>query len=81
MQKDSKLRRLHKHRGSGPAPSGAKVKDLRPHSKVLSEETGAEDVTISVLRHTLPPQKKQKPRQKHSLKDAVEANRPVSKKH
>ena len=81
VQKDSKLRRRHKHRGSGPAPSGAKVKDLRPHSEVFTEETGAEDVSMSVVRHTLPPQKKQKPKQKHSLKAAVEANRPVSKKH
>ena len=40
VQKDSKLRRLHKHRGSGPAPSGAKVKDLRPHSKFSSVRRG-----------------------------------------
>ena len=79
IQAASKKRRLHKHRGSGPATSGRKVKDLPSHSQAFSENIDDEDITFEHVRHSLPSQKIKR-KQKHSLAADVQDNRSVSKK-
>ena len=66
VQAASKSRRLHRHRGSGPATSGRKVKDMPSHSQAFSEDIGDENITFAHVRHSLPSQKEKK-RKKHSL--------------
>ena len=60
IQAASKTRRLHRHRGSGPATSGRKVKDLPSHSRAISEDIDEEDITFAHARHSLPSQKEKK---------------------
>ena len=80
IQAAAKLRRLHRHRGSGPATSGRRVKDLPSHSQAFSEDIDDEDITFEHVRHSLPSQKGQRTKQKHSLAADVRDNRSVSKK-
>ena len=80
VQAASKSRRLHRHRGSGPATSGRKVKDMPSHSQAFSEDIGDENITFAHVRHSLPSQKEKKRKQKHSLTADVQENRSVSKK-
>ena len=80
IQAASKTRRRFRHRGSGAATSGRKVKDMPSHSQAFSEEiSDEEEVTFSNVRHSLPAQKKSKKKQ-HSLSADVENNRSASKK-
>ena len=74
VQQSTKGRRVFKHRGSQPAPAGAKVKDLEYKTQMLTE---ADDGVY----HSLPKQKKQNPKQVQSLNAAVQANRAGNKKH
>ena len=60
IQAASKTRRLHRHRGSGPATSGRKVKDRPSHSRAISEDIDDEDITFAHVRHSLPSQKEKK---------------------
>ena len=60
IQAASKTRRLHRHRGSGPATSGRKVKDWPSHSRAISEDIDDEDITFAHVRHSLPSQKEKK---------------------
>ena len=60
VQAASKSRRLHRHRGSGPATSGRKVKDMPSHSQAFSEDIGDENITFAHVRHSLPSQKEKK---------------------
>ena len=71
--------KTHRHRGSGPATSGRKVKDLPSHSQAFSENIDDEDITFEHVRHSLPSQKIKR-KQKHSLAADVQDNRSVSKK-
>ena len=80
VQAAAKLRRLQRHRGSGPATSGRKVKDLPSHSQAFSEDIGDEDITFDHVRHSLPSQKGKKRKQKHSLAEDIKENRSASKK-
>ena len=74
VQQSTKARREWKNRGSQPATQGRKVKDLEMRTQMLTE---ADDGVY----HSLPKQKKQQPKQVHSLNAAVQANRAGTKKH
>ena len=75
VQVTAKSRREYKHRGRVAGVSGRRVRDVeRRHQMVITE-------TSENVYHTLPKQKKQKQKQAHSLKEAVDMNRPGSKKH
>lgn len=77
VQQTAKSRRVWKHRGSQPATGGRKVKDLELRTEMLLD-FGGED---NAVYHSLPKQKKQKPKQVHSLNSSVQANRAGTKKH
>ena len=79
IQAASKSRRRLRHRGSGAATSGRKVKDMPSHSQAFSEDIDDEDITFYHVRHSLPSQKAKKTQQKHSLTADVQENRSVSK--
>lgn len=77
VQQTAKSRRVWKHRGSQPATGGRKVKDLESRTQMLI----ADSQDDGVVYHSLPKQKKQHPKQVHSLNAAVQANRAGTKKH
>ena len=77
VQQTAKTRRVWKHRGSQPATGGRKVKDLEIRTQVLADFDGVDDAVY----HSLPKQKKQQPKQVHSLNSSVQANRAGTKKH
>ena len=81
IQAASKTRRRFRHRGSGPATSGRKVKDMPSHSQAFSENIGDEDITFEHVRHSLSSQKIKR-KQKYSLTaaDVQDNRRSVSKK-
>ena len=74
VQQTTKSRRVWKNRGSQPATQGRKVQDLEIRTQMLTEADDA-------VYHSLPKQKKQLPKQVHSLNAAVQANRAGTKKH
>ena len=74
VQQKTKSRREWKGRGGQPATQGRKVKDLEMRTQMVTE---ADDGVY----HSLPKQKKQQPKQVHSLNAAVQANRAGTKKH
>ena len=76
IQQTAKSRRVHKHRGSQPATGGRKVKDLEQRTQMIVSQNDD-----SILCHSLPKQKRQQPKQVHSLNAAVQANRAGTKKH
>ena len=77
VQKNSKSRRQFKHRGNGASTSGRKPIDQEKQVQFSITD----DTDDCVQYHTLPTQKHAKRRQKHSLKQAVEQNIPLAKKH
>ena len=74
VQQTTKSRRVWKNRGSQPATQGRKVQDLEIRTQMLTEADDA-------VYHSLPKQKKQLPKQVHSLNAAAQANRAGTKKH
>ena len=77
VQKNSKSRREFRHRGNGVSTYGRKPLDQQ--RKVQFSIT--DDTDDCVVAHSLPTQKYAKKKQKHSLKEAVEKNVPLAKKH
>ena len=77
VQKNSKSCRVFKHRGNGASTYGRKPVDKEKRVEFLITE----DTDDCFQSHTLPKQKHSKKRQKHSLKQAVEQNIPLAKKH
>ena len=77
VQQTAKSRRLYKHRGSQPATGGRKVKDLEIRTQLLVDFSSQDNGVY----HSLPKQKKQQPKQVHSLNAAVQANKAGTKKH
>ena len=77
VQQTAKSRRVHKHRGSQPATGGRKVKDLE-HRVQFIVDSNKDDF---IQYHSLPKQKKQQPKQAHSLNASVKANKAGTKKH
>ena len=60
VQAASKSRRLHRHRGSGPATSGRKVKDMPSHSQAFSEDIGDENICPCEALFAITKRKKKK---------------------
>ena len=75
VQVTAKSRREYKHRGRVVGTAGRRVEDQRERTQMVVSETDEN------VYHSLPKQKKSKRKQVHSLKEAVEANRPGAKKH
>ena len=75
VQVTAKSRREYKHRGRVVGTQGRRIKDQEKRVQMVVREE--EDNVY----HTLPRQKKVKNKQIHSLKNAVELNRPGAKKH
>ena len=75
VQVTAKSRREYKHRGRVVGTAGRRVKDQEERKQMV---VGENDENVY---HTLPKQKKAKKKQIHSLKQAVEINRPGAKKH
>ena len=67
-------------RGSRPAVQGRSRKGTKLVTQ-LSVGDDDSDEDAGVVRHKLPPAKKIKRAQPHSLKDAVKENRRPAKKH
>ena len=65
------------HRGNGPSTAGRKTVD-QPNRVQFNIDSDTEDVVVA---HSLPSQKHTKRKSKHSLKQAVEQNVPLAKKH
>ena len=76
VQQTAKSRRVHRHRGSQPATGGRKVKDLEHRTQMVFTQNDD-----GIQYHSLPKQKKQQPKQAHSLNTSVLANRAGTKKH
>ena len=75
VQVTAKSRREYKHRGRVVGQMGRRPKDQEKRKQMVIN-----DQNESVY-HTLPKQKVSKTKQLHSLMDAVDKNRPGSKKH
>ena len=75
MQVTAKSRREYKHRGRVVGTAGLRIK-YQEERRYLVVSEREENVY-----HTLPKQKRTKNKQAHSLKQAVESNRPGAKKH
>ena len=75
VQVTAKSRRQYKHRGRVVGNFGRRPKDQEKRTQLVISEDNEN------VYHTLPKQKKTKNQQIHSLKNAVESNRPGAKKH
>ena len=75
VQVTAKSRGEYKHRGRVVGTAGRRVKDQEERRQLVVSEKEEN------VYHTLPKQKKTKNKQVHSLKQAVESNRPGAKKH
>ena len=75
VQVTAKSRREYKHRGRVVGTAGRRVEDQEERRQLVVSEKEEN------VYHTLPKQKKTKNKQVHSLKQAVESNRPGAKKH
>ena len=75
VQVTAKMRREYKHRGRVLGVAGRRHKDQESRKQMVVTDH-SEDVY-----HTLPKQKKGRNKQSHSLREAVDDNRPGSKKH
>ena len=71
----AKSRREYKHRGRVVGIAGRRHKDQKSRKQMVINDDS------EIVYHTLPKQKKTKNKQSHSLKDAVDNNRPGAKKH
>ena len=77
VQPTAMARRIFRSRGKGAARTGRRIQDQESGKRqIVLDENDDENVYFS-----LPKQKKRKTRQKHSLKNSVDENRPNSKKH
>ena len=75
IQVAAKSRRQYKHRGRRLGVPGRRPKDQENRVQMVVRE---EDESVY---HSLPKQKKTKPKPAHSLKLSVEENHPAAKKH
>ena len=75
VQVTAKSRRQYKHWGRVVGNFGRRPKDQQAREQMVVSDDSEN------VYHTLPKQKKTKNQQVHSLKTAVEANRPAAKKH
>lgn len=75
IQVTAKSRRQYKHRGRRLGVPGRRPKDQENRVQMVVRE---EDESVY---HSLPKQKKTKPKPAHSLKLSVEENHPAAKKH
>ena len=75
VQVTAKSRREYKHRGRVVGNIGRRTKDQEQRLQMVVTDE------VDNVYHTLPKQKKIKNKQLHSLKEAVDSNRPGSKKH
>ena len=75
VQVTAKSRREYKHRGRVVGVAGRRHKDQKSRKQMVVNDDS------EIVYHTLPKQKKTKNKQSHSLKDAVDNNRPGAKKH
>ena len=77
VQPTAMARRIFRSRGKGAARTGRRIQDQESGKRqIVLDENDDENVYFS-----LPKQKKRKTRQKHSLKNSVDENRPNPKKH
>ena len=75
VQVTAKSRRQYKHRGRAVGTLGRRNKDQEQRNQMVIGENSEN------VYHTLPKQKVLKNKQAHSLKEAVDSNRPGAKKH
>ena len=75
FQVTAKSRRQYKHRGRRLGVPGRRPKDQETRVQMVVRD---EDENVY---HSLPKQKKCKPKPVHSLKLSVEENHPAAKKH
>lgn len=75
VQVTAKSRRTYKHRGRAVGVIGRRPKDQSNRVQLVVSDKEEN------IFHSLPSQKKSKNKNKHSLKNSVDANRPGTKKH
>ena len=75
IQVTAKSRRLYKHRGRTVGVLGRRPKDQEIRRQLVIDDLDENTY------HSLPKQKKTKDKQIHSLKQAVDLNKPSAKKH
>ena len=75
VQVTAKSSREYKHRGRVVGVAGRRHKDQKSRKQLVVNDNSEN------VYHTLPKQKTTRNKQSHSLKDAVDNNRPGAKKH